>query len=273
MKTSFLRPGILVALKSSVAGGVSYQRVDLEKGTADDGSSRARWETTRTLSDADEHERAAKARSAACYQIRTMCAKTNFGLLCPEAFEGKLDEAIAAAQRIADEHNASAKFSCVQVFALKGRVAADDEQAARAIASEVGELLTEMRRAVDSLDPKAIREAVARTRQIGTMLTGDQAQKVSAALESARDAAKTIVKRVKEKGELAAVVLQDLKLEAIEDARMTFLDFDTPAPAPSEDALPAVAVQRFADLGDVIDDAIASQVANDAVPARAIEVQ
>lgn len=239
--TALIRPGILVALKSTVTGGVRYQRVDLEQGDAT-----ARWETTRTIDDPQEHTRATKARSAALAEIRKYCAGTSFGLLCPIDREADLDAAIDRARAMVAACNSAAVYTHVSIYVLKGRIADTDEEAARAIGQEVAGLIAAMNEGIDKLDPVAIREAATKAREMSAMLSDAQMAKVSDAVNQARAAARTIVKRVEKEGELAAIVLADIKRGDIERARMAFLDLED-APAHQE-SLPAIDAQRFADL-------------------------
>ncbi len=258
MKTSILRPGYLVSLKSSVAGGIAYSRTDLDAPEGDQGEAIARWETMRMIADAAEYERATKARSAATNAIRAVCAKTPFGLLCSVSREQDLDNAIAEARAIAQRFNESATHSTIRVDVLKGRIADDDTEAVSAIAGEVKDLLAEMNSAIDRLDPEAIREACSRARQMGQILAPEQNAKVAEAIKEAREAAKAIVKRVEKGGEPAISVLAELDRSSIDAARMAFLDFDTPqAPV----ALPSVNVQRFDDLTDTNPSTPASDLA------------
>jgi hypothetical protein len=253
MRTSIIRPGLLVALSSTVSGGVQYKRVDLDApadGVAGDaiGETRrevTRWETTRVIEDPAEHDRAVKARGKACKEIRDICSDTNFGLLCPVDREADLDAAIKRAYALADEHNALAKCTRVAIYTIKGRIASTDEEAARAIGSEVTALLDAMSRGIEQMDVKAIREAATRAADMSAMLGDEQIARVSDAVEQARKAARTIVKRIEKKGENAASVLQDIQRGAIEKARFAFLDLDTPA---VEAQAPVENVQRFAEL-------------------------
>jgi hypothetical protein len=48
IKTSTLRPGYLVSLKTSVRGNVKYSKVNLESQTTEDGVAVAKWETGAT---------------------------------------------------------------------------------------------------------------------------------------------------------------------------------------------------------------------------------
>lgn len=250
--TTTIRPGLLVALSSSLDGGVTYERVDLDAGQIADGvAAVARWETTRVIADPAEHERASQARSRATAEIRKVCSSTAFGLLCPESLESELDAAIARARAIVAQHNATAKHTRIDVRAFKGRVAATDVEAARAIGSEVASLIGGMNAAIDRLDPKAIRDVADKAREMSAMLSPDLSEKVSEAIKAARSAARQIVKRVEKGGEEAAVVLADIQRGNIERARLAFLDLsDEVELAPVSRVLPAVAVQRFADLAD-----------------------
>lgn len=162
---STIRPGLLVSVKSTVAGGVSYKKVDLEAGEAQtEDASVARWETTRVIEDKEEYERATKCRSSALSLIRRVCSATTFGLLCPEDQEGALDVAIKAARQLVDNHNETAKHTRVSVYALKGRVASNDAEAARAITQEIAELTVAMDAGIKAFDPEAIRKAANRAR-------------------------------------------------------------------------------------------------------------
>jgi len=241
MTAKILKPGLLIALKSTVSGGVQYRRVDLEMG-----KERSRWDTIRVTEDPEEHDRAVKARGKAVSEIRSVCSFTTFGLLCPEDREADLDAAIVRARAIVTEHNATARATRVSVFALKGRIASTDEEAARALSEEVTSLMSAMTAGIDKLDVKAIRDAATKAQELGAMLDETQVGKVAEAVEQARRAARTIVKRVEKDGEEAAKVLQDIQRGAIDRARIAFLDYET-GPTVAEPDAP-VNAQRFADL-------------------------
>lgn len=234
MKTTTLRPGLLVSLKTSVKGGVAYRRVDLDpEHETPEGTQEARWETTRTIEDPAEFERAVKVRSKCRSVVTAVCAASDFGLLCPTLREKELEAATAEARKIAAEFNASATRCQIEVYTLVGRVASDDAEAARAINSEVRELLDAMEAGAKAADPEAIRAAANRARSLGAMLTEEAAGKVNSAIEQARAAAREIVKRVSKAGELAATVAAELKVDAIQTARFAFLDLDEAKPVES----------------------------------------
>lgn len=253
-KTITMKPGILVALRTTVAGGVQYERRTLEaddRGENEEGTTTAisKWETTKVVQDPDEVERATAARGKAGAEIRKLCTRTSFGLLCALANEGELNEAILRARTIAEEFNATATHSRVGVYVLKGHIASTDEEAARAIGDEVRELVEAMNSGISGLDVERIRDAAKRAREMSEILSDADAEVLTEAVKAARIAARVIVKRIQEDGEQAAIVLADIQRGAIEKARFAFLDLeDAPELAPGVPAAPAGNVARIAAL-------------------------
>jgi len=247
MKTTTIRPGILVALRSAIAGGIHYSRVDLaiDETEADHGK-RARWETTRTIENPEEHARAIAVRGRALKLIRKECSESSFGLLCPADIEPALDLAIEQARGIVAEFNETADVTRVSLYVLKGRVADSDEEAARAIADEVAELVAEMNSGITDIDVKRIRAAATRARDMSAMLDERTAETVGEAVKQARTAARQIVKRIEKDGEKAEIVMADIQRGALEKARIAFLDMSDDVEIDSP--LPAINQQRFADL-------------------------
>lgn len=257
--TSLLRPGLLVSLKTSLRGGVHYDRRDLPTSdldaarnadaaiAPDDPLEVTRWETTRVITDKEEHERGRKVQSKASSLIRGVCSATSFGLLCPIAREEALDDAVAFARTLADNFNRSAAHSQVDVFVLKGRIAETDEEATRAIADEVRGLLDEMDRGIRGLDVASVRDAAGRARKLAAMLDQNRAEQITGAIEAAREAARAIVRRVEKNGENASAVLAELQTGPIERARFAFLELSGSSDPGA--SLPAIERQRFADLG------------------------
>lgn len=223
MDISTLRPGILVSLKTSTRGNVSYERYDLETGKRlEDGAQVARWETKRTIADPDEWELAAKARSKAAGLIRKVCVHSAFGLLCPEADKDDLDAAIRAARKVVEDFNSTAKLTRVDVFAMNGRVAADDVEAVKSINSEIRDLMEAMEEGIKNCDASVIRDAANKARNVGQMLTPAASERVATAIAIARQSAKEIVKA----GEQASLEVDNRAIRKIREARTAFLDLD-----------------------------------------------
>ena len=227
MKTSVLKPGFLVSLKTSLAGGVHYKRIDIETDhETTEGARVAKWETEREIPDPVEFEKATQARGKARALVAAVCCPSSFGLLCPTTKEAELQEAMTAARAIVDAHNSAAARTRIDVFVLVGRVAQDDAEAARAISYEIRELLDAMTAGIKAADPAAIREAATRAKNLGGMLSPDVAGQVSAASIQAREIARAIVKRVEKAGETAADVVSEFSTNRIDSARFSFLDMD-----------------------------------------------
>lgn len=226
MQTSTIRPGLLVSLKTTVSGNVSYRKMDIETDhTTVTGERKARWETERTISDPQEFEDAQKIRSKTRTLISSLCAASSFGLLCPQADSDRLAAAVTEAQEIAAEFNARATLTRVSVYVIAGKIAADDVEATRAINAEVRDLLDRMESGVRGLDVKAIRDAADKAKQLAAMITPDASARLTLAIETARKAARTIVKA----GEQAAQEIDYRAVRAITESRTAFLDLDDAA--------------------------------------------
>ena len=220
---STLRPGLLVSLSIRISGNVTYNTRDLERRhRSEDGAERARWETERVVANPGELKRAEKVRAAARQLINKTCARSAFGLLCPNAWEKDLYTNIAEARRLAAEFNSRAKCTEVGVYAIVGRVAQDDVEAVRAINSEVRGLMREMTEGLKNLDAKRVREAAGRARSIGVMLSDEASGKIKAAIEAARASARKIVKA----GDAVSGVIDKEAIKKISQARTAFLDLD-----------------------------------------------
>lgn len=235
IKESTLRPGLLVSLKTSVVGNVSYTRRVIKPETkTESGTQEAVWETERVIIDPDEHEAAKKARQRARALITQVCTASAFGLLCPEDTTPNLEQAISDARSVADAFNEVSKLSRIYIYVITGRIASDDVEAMRAINSEVRDLLDDMEQGTKNLDVKSIREAAARAKNLGSMLSPDAAVRLQLAIDAARGAARKIVAA----GEQAAQEIDVVAVRRIKESRTAFLDLDDakPVAAPAAEA-------------------------------------
>lgn len=235
-----IKPGILVSLKTRVVGGISYVKSDIAEET--DGKTEIKqWHTTKTVVDADEVERAQLARSRAATAVRSCCIGTPFGLLCPASRVEELDAAVIRARSLTDSHNDASVHTTVELFVLRGQVASDDVEAMRAIGAEMAALSEDMKAGIDNVNPKRIREAAKRAKELGAMLDEANQEKVKAAVLSARKAARDIVRRIEKGGENAQKVIQDLDTANVVGLKFAFLDVDSTSDAES----PAADADRF----------------------------
>ncbi len=246
-----LKPGILVSLKTSMRGGVTYERKDLNAGAVaevEEGESNTtveKWETTKIVADDKEFKAATKARSKCGALIRAVCSHSAFGLICPESREKELNEAITEAKAMAAKFNGDASNTNITLYVLKGRIASNDEEAVKAIASELRDLLDAMRDGIGAGDVEAAREAASKAKKMGAMLDGATAGKVARAVDEVREKAKEIVKKLVA-GEAKAEIVRGIKLEAVASARFAFIDMGESAEV---EPLPQVS-PRAVDVGE-----------------------
>jgi hypothetical protein len=243
MNISTLRPGLLVSLKTSIRGNVSYAVDTIDPDYLDEsGARRAKWQTERVVADPREHERAVRVRSTCRSLVIRHCASSSFGLLCPERNEAFLRAAIEEAQAEVRAFNEEAALTRIGFYVLIGRVAADDAEAVRAIGAEMRELMSDMESGIEGLNAEAVRSAAKKARALGNMLSDDAASRVADAIGAARGIAREIVKA----GEGVAFEIDRAALRQITEARTAFLDLD----AGGEFVAPAT-VGRGVDLYDL----------------------
>jgi len=99
MHTTMIRPGLLVSLKTTLRGGVTYQKRTIDPEHAVGAALVETWETTREVADAEDHARAIVARGKCGSLVTGVCCSSSFGLLCPVEREDKLAAAIEEATR------------------------------------------------------------------------------------------------------------------------------------------------------------------------------
>lgn len=220
-----VRPGLLVSLRTSIKGNTKYYKQELEAPhEGESGEERSRWETTKVVFDPDEQERAEKVRNKAISLIRGVCAKSDFGLLCPEDKAEQLQERIVLARGLAKEFNLDAELAYVRVDVMWGVVAQDDVKAVEAITGELRDLMREMQTGVAELDAKKVRAAAAKAVSVGQMLSEDTRKRLDVAIKVARREATRIVKA----GETAGLEIDRTVIERIEQSRTAFLDLAEP---------------------------------------------
>ena len=223
METSTLRPGLLVSIRTSLIGGVQYDKQDIERDHLDDDGNRvAKWQTERRIAAPEEFEAAKRIQNKTRSLIATICAKSAFGLLCPDSKTLALEAAVTEARRIADDFNRKARNTRVYFYCITGRIAPDDAEAIRAITGEMRDLITDMMAGVKNLDAKAIRDAANRARSVGQMLSPQAQERIQEAIETARSKAREIVKA----GEQAAIEVDKKVVRRLTELRTAFLDLD-----------------------------------------------
>jgi hypothetical protein len=223
MNISTLRPGLLVSLKTSIRGNVSYAVDTIDPDYLDEsGARRAKWQTERVVADPREHERAVRVRSTCRSLVIRHCASSSFGLLCPERNEAFLRAAIEEAQAEVRAFNEEAALTRIGFYVLIGRVAADDAEAVRAIGAEMRELMSDMESGIEGLNAEAVRTAAKKARALGSMLSNAAAARVADAIGAARSIAREIVKA----GEGITIEIDRAALRQIAEARTAFLDLD-----------------------------------------------
>lgn len=241
MNTQVMRPGILVALKTNVNGGMSYSRNIVESSEDD---KVMKWETTRYMDDPEERKLAGETAGKASRLISKLCVRTTFGLLCPTEREAELDEAVTEMRAVVGAWNETARYSFIHCSAIKGRIADNDEEAIRAIVQEARELLDRMDKGLDESDVKLIRDAANKAKKLSEMMVPGTGDQIDDALAAARRAARAIVKQAESTNQRVAAAIVSAEREAFDAARVRFIETSDEV----IDSLPSVDLQRAASI-------------------------
>lgn len=219
-----LLPGVLVGLKTKIGGdNVEYEKIVIEPEFIDaSGQLTEKWQTDKTIADAVEFERATKTRSKARNLVTSVCAKSDFGYLCPDSKVDQLEIAINEAAELCAEFNATATITEIVFGCVTGRIASDDKKAVAAIKKELADLLAEMVAGVKALDPEKTRAAASKAKQLGTMLAPETQKELQEYIGRVRKLATDINKA----GDQAAEIVSEEVVKGLLTARTAFLDID-----------------------------------------------
>jgi hypothetical protein len=237
-------------MSTSIKGNIDYTKTVLEEEHIDEaGQLVGSWQTDKVVYDAAEQEAAVKVRSKARGFITSVCAKSDFGYLCPESREADLEAAIKKAIDVCADFNFGARITEVNFFAITGRISTDDVQAVRAIKGELNGLLETMETSIKALDVEGVRAAANKAKKLGTMLSEDGQKSLEGAIDVARAVARKIAKAVTA-GEQAALVIDENTLAELASSRTAFLDLD----GATELKAPEANTARVLDLAPQADD-------------------
>lgn len=201
-----IRPGVLVTLRSSVQGGVYYDReemaVDQDAGGAESGGSTRVWKTTQRVPDPEEYARAKRVRGRAVSAIWNRSVKTVYGLICTDDDKPALDEAIKKAMDEVQAFNAGAKHTKVTLNVLRPRLVLGETS--EAIAAETSEAVDALDASVESGDVQAIRKAANEAAEISRLLDGGLRERIVQKVKAAREAATAAAAAAREPEKAAA---------------------------------------------------------------------
>ena len=253
-----LKPGYLISLKTNRHGGVKIRRKSLDVNPSDvtvideSVTSVTKSEVTTIIADKNELKAAEKLRGALRYSVASHCAWSEFGLLAPRAKIETVRAAFKEAKEQARGWNANHTITRVDIFMLEGEIAENEAAASAAAASEVKDLIDEMKETILSGNVEYLRNNVLKkASQFQKMLDGEAATKFGSAIEEVRKAAREIVKGIT-KGEDVAMVVSKLKLESLNESNFAFLDMEDPIEIPGEQ-LPSVIASQ-ADLSEEVEE-------------------
>ena len=257
-RTLTLRDSVFLVLTTRLVGGIKYDREELG-GDVKSGTEILEWKTRRTIENVEEHRKAVATRSKMRSIVTKNCISTMMGLICPKVDELKLDESLGEAERIAKEFNETAKTCRLGVIGMKWDVQSDNDKAAKLIAGQIKNMLSDLDAAIKEANVEKIREILASTKGLDETIPDNKGGTVLAeAMRAARVAATTIRREFEKKARDIEEVKRELDTTPIDSARAFFLDFaDDVTPVAPGEALAApeideveLALQEMSGGGD-----------------------
>ena len=206
-----IQPGIAVMMTSSIVGGPSYKKLNIDLTDEElqeitgveempEGEVR-KWETTRIIEDVPGYKAALTVRNRARDGVRGVCVRTQFGEICPLGREDDLNRKIADGQLDVQTFNSNNDHLKINWHCLKAYIRGSDTQALEAIHSTINEALAEMHDAYETGNYKKLRSVSKMLNQhkkileSGTLATSH----LDEAIKNARAAARKFLARC-EKG-------------------------------------------------------------------------
>lgn len=198
-----MRPGYVICPEISATGGVSYKRVSTEE-TRDGERLDAEMLTHKTVDNVDLVKESKTVIARCYYLLEKHCSRTPLGYFADDAqldgLESEINEMREAARvfnRLAKALG-SARRVTVEIFPVA--IDLNNSKIVTRIARSIGERLGELRDALKSGQRKAIEKAIDDCGNLDKLATGIQADAISMALESARDAKSELLDRIREAG-------------------------------------------------------------------------
>ena len=212
----------MVIFVNKLRGGVSYRKEDTSTEMEEDREN-SEWTSKKTVYSVKEREEGMSLWGRINRNVRGTCLETPIGLMCPKDKRGKLEETIEKLQQEVSDFNLRSLYVRIDYKVLFFSIVGNEEDVALAIRDEITELVSNLLKAVDTGDPKEIREAVAKAKGASDILAGTEAVALEKAVKTAREVARKVTKQVVKQGQRLEEVLGSIDTSAIDTARFEFL--------------------------------------------------
>lgn len=231
-----IAPSLIVARSISRVGGVATSRNLVKNEVGEDGHEHSEWEVSRDVENPEEVRRVSKLIAQQKRVIDKLCARTSLGLLCPKVREPLLLKAIEEVRaRVAEENDTLTTCEVTAAF-VRGEIVSDEREAAAQIARDIGAAFSDIKMAIAACDVKAIRKAVLGLKGLDAVLPDVQAKALKDATLVARKAATLIAREVDKKGRTIESVRQSINMDALDVARIAFVEVGDSVPVVEQTA-------------------------------------
>jgi hypothetical protein len=240
VKVSSMRSGYLVLIDTNTPGN-RYQITTVIKPehVTSDGETSTLVEVDKRYRDKEEQDEADKVRSKARSLIESACIKAEFNWYCAAERLNDLRAREAEANALVEAFNALAKTTQIKLHVHAIKVETNDEAALRDIRAAIRQNLETIMDVLKKPDineegREAAKAARAQTRKLSKLLEPG----VQAGIEGAMAMSAEVQKAINKVGMAKAAEEAKRTIEALEQQRLAFLDFDSGSQieAPTPDA-------------------------------------
>jgi hypothetical protein len=192
---------VLVVEVNRLSGGIEYiidKNENPERDEENKNKEIHRWRTKKTIKDVEERAEAENLRSENKRRVRSFARDTMIGLLCPRNRMVELQE-IAEEQRVkSQEFSKKAEWSSVSFDLLFFDIIGNEEAVKGEIIAHVEELVADLVQAVESGNPKEMRDVAAKANNADALLAKKESEILANAIKAARKSARAITKLAKD---------------------------------------------------------------------------
>ena len=241
-----LKGGELVVLHNKLCGGVSYKReniTELDSEEADQENSE--WETKKTIFNVRERKEGTTLYNRIQTAINKICGCTPFGFIVAREDKAELEAKVNELKEEVAAFNARSQYVSVEFRILFFDLSGNDTVMAKEIEKSVVSLTTELLKALDTRNPKYIREVITKAKNLNGLervLESNEGIVLKRAVKKAREVATKISKAAKSTETDVNTALKSVDMSAINAARMVFLEKQEPQ---QEVAMASAAAGRF----------------------------
>jgi len=173
-------------------GGQSYQRANERLIKDEDGEEIREWETIKTTQDKEEFAKASSLQTKIKYALSKLGASSPLGVVVRNERRAEVEAVVADWERQVAEFNSTSVYTKIDIWAMIHPLTGSNAAQLGKIVDQLNDILGDLGNAIDTMDPKTIRETLQRMNGFTEILPETAADLVEGAIKKARKQANDI---------------------------------------------------------------------------------